>query len=374
MRTISSALDSAQKADSAIPYIKLVFFSKDGTISYDFSSRCIALEHVEALYNESATITLYNNDRAVPNLVSYWVSIGYGYTTGNAVAEPNGDNNVNEYSYSPRLWVRHQHNISAEGILVVSLELTGIWNIIRDTQMTLGDESSSGGIYQKVYNPGGVGTDTIRTIIAAVLDNISRDTDYPIHYVFESAQNDGILDAMVPSDFTINKEPFDYASNILFDLLIMTKSYLIAKQLDNGTRPPTAGTCYAYLTNRYPQDSDEVDLDLYDTKPHWFFELSREDNMIVPNHIIVFCNKNGDVWDDSLIKKESRLTDQINKFMDMPSLHLAPLIKTASECQDQADALMAKASIETRSGRVIAPHHCGLELLDKVTIHDSRGY
>src|SRR4030042_310744 len=102
---------AAQIADSSSPYIRLNFISRDGGTTYNYSGRLVQLEHHEEPYNDYATIDLYNNDLVIGyggskvDLRGYHVFIGYGYTTGNAVAEPNGDGSTHEYSYTSCLWV-----------------------------------------------------------------------------------------------------------------------------------------------------------------------------------------------------------------------------------------------------------------------------
>ncbi len=376
MRTLSADLLTAQQSTSGTPHLKIVFYTWDGAVDYDYSSRCIGLEHREALFKEEASITLYNNDRAVPDLTGYWVSIGYGFYTGNNVVEPDGDNAGNEYSYSPRLWVRHQQDISAEGLLVTVLELEGVWGVIRDTLINLGTGTGyvnidTGKIFNKVYD----GANTVLSIIDEIVDNVSRDSTHPIRVVWLGSQLDGIIATFTPTNFHINREPFEFASDVIYDLLKMTNCYLISKHSDDGTRPPTPATAYAYLEVRYPQGDDDVDLNLYDTQAPYFFEFERRRNVVVPNHMYLFCNKVGDEWNDlTLIMREATLRDQIAKFMDMPAFETAPDISDPTDCANLAAALLAKVPIEGQNGRVVAPHHCGIEVLDRVKVNDSRGY
>lgn len=379
MRTISGALTTQQEASSNTPYLKLKFFNWDGTNSFDYTDRCISLEHRESLFREDAVITLYNSDRVVEDITGMWVSIGYGYITGNNVAEPDGNASTAEYSYAPRLWVRHQQNVSAEGVCISVLELTGVWGVIRDTIITLGTQvnSATGLIYNAIYNEG-VDTYAVWAIIDLIIDNVSRDATHPIGTEWSVPQMDTLIQAVYPQYFNINREPFEFASDVIYDLLRMTACYLIPKHWDTGVRPPVPATTFPYLACRYPLETDTIELDLYDTKAPWFYEFEHRFNVVVPNHMYVYCNKGGDglgdEWLEPVMVGEAELPEQKLKFMEMPGYELAPAVTDQSQCTAIAGALLSKVPIEGQSGRVFAPHHPGIELLDRVKVHDSRGY
>lgn len=119
MRTISGALLAAQQSASRTPYVKMLFTSKDGLTTKDFSTDSVAFgnrvnatcTHHEEPYNEYAIIYLNDRDSAIPDLRGYWTEIGYGIT---------GD-----YSSTSRLWVKHQRHTTMSGELTTVLELEG---------------------------------------------------------------------------------------------------------------------------------------------------------------------------------------------------------------------------------------------------------
>ena len=87
-RSISTELQLAQDNSKRKPYLPLVFTSKDGLTTVDYSyvhvsttNRLLYIEHSEFPYDDSAIIILQNNDLAVPDLKGYWVEIGYGDNT-----------------------------------------------------------------------------------------------------------------------------------------------------------------------------------------------------------------------------------------------------------------------------------------------------
>ena len=200
-RTLSAALQLKQAAIRHTPYTKFVFKSKDESTTYDYSSRELEYEIREAAYQGTGnlvgggTIILRNNDLVVVNLKGYHVEPGYGYRTGNAVAEPNGDNDVNEYSYAQRLWVISQENITLEGEQAIRLTLIDAWTRLAESLWRTGTEP--------YYTDE---TTYTTTVIEDILDTIITGAGFTID---KASPADSIIDTFTP-DFDINVRPYAY--------------------------------------------------------------------------------------------------------------------------------------------------------------------
>jgi len=162
-RSLSDTYLAAQHALSKTPYFKLLF-KRTGEDDVDLSSdngtygnRLIYLDVTEETYNEYGTIIFRNVDRDIPDLRGMWIEIGWGYVTG-AGNEYLGDG-TNEPA-PPRLWVKHQQTISANGKLWELLELEGMWTLLRETLLRVGSPP----LYTASYT-----TDTIYDIIGCLL-------------------------------------------------------------------------------------------------------------------------------------------------------------------------------------------------------------
>ena len=357
VRSVSATFLTAQQAASAIPYVKLVFTSKNGGTTVDLSTdsatygnRITLIDHVEEVYNDYATIILRNYDRAIPtNLKGYWIEIGYGYTTG-AGNEYLGDG-TNEGA-PPRLWVKHQQTVSAGGRLYELLELEGMWAKLRETLIRLGNPP----LYTQSYT-----TSTVFTILGAIIAECEGSgVALALNALVE---DDGIINSLQPQ-FDINAQPFEYASALIYRLLNMTASYL--KPLDD-----------LQFEIKYPQDSDAVNLTYYSDQEPYFYEYMERKNTLVPNHFIVFGNEGADgLWTSIITSATPHGEDQdeIDAYDDVVRLIIAGSLTTQGSVDSRADALLARAKFESLAGRLYAPHDARLELYDKIQIFDSRGF
>ena len=345
MRTLSSAITTKQDAASKIPYVKLLFTSADGGTTRDYSSRLLQLEHHEEAYNDYATLELYDNDAGVADIRGYWVQIGYGFYTGNNVAEPNGDNAGNEYSYTARLWVKHQQRISAEGILVQRLQLEGMWTWLYEQYFTEGSPP----YYTKEYT-----ADTVYAILTIIftMANMSLDA--------LGTENDSIINTYTPQ-FQVNNVPFERLRTVIQRLIRMTKCYLRAE----------AGLEWKVV---YPETSDEADATFYSGQTPFFYEYMESYNVVMPNSIKVVYNFTDEDITTAEVYEGSAGIDQteIDRYTEVPWLEIAGEITSLADAANRAAALLTRALAESMSCRLIIPHHCGLELYDNVEVYDSR--
>lgn len=341
MRSISSTLEAAQDAATNTPYIYLLFTSADGGTTHNYSSdqegrRILAIDHQEEPYNDYASIILRNNDRTIPNLKGYWTEIGYGYVASG-----------NEYSQTSRLWVKHQQDISAQGRIVTLLELEGMWAKAREMPVRLGDPP----YYRD--EEGELAAITPYDAITRVLTEISMT-------LAALAEDDSIMDTYEIPIFYINTQPFEYAGQIMYRLINMTRSYLRSKQS-------------LEFEVKYPQTADSVDITYYsDQAPH-FYEYMERYNVLIPNHIYVFANAGTDGLFSDIIIGEASDAAEIALYDDIIAMVTAGEITTQTDADDRAAAVLARVQAEMLAGRMYAPHDCRVELYDRIAAYDTRG-
>ena len=349
-RSVSGTFLTAQQAASNTPYCKLVFTSKSGGTTVDLSTdssaygnRILLIDHTQESFDDFATIILRNVDRAIPSMKGYWTEIGYGYTTG-AGNEYLGDG-TNEPA-PPRLWIKHQQTISAGGKLWEVLELEGMWAKLREQVIRLGDPP----LYTKSYT-----TDTIYDIIRLILAELGMTLK-------ALGEDDGIISSLQPQ-FDINAQPFEYAASIIYRLLNMTASYM--KPLDD-----------LEWEVKYPQSSDSVDLSFYSYKAPTFFEYVERDNVLIPNHFLVYGNEGDDgLWLNYIASQSPNGVDQseIDAYDEIYRIILAGSLTNQTDVNKRASSLLARAKFEAMGGKMYAPHDARVELYDKLEIQDDRG-
>ena len=348
-RSVSATYLAAQQAANKSPYFKLLFnhkteatvnLSSDGT----YGNRILMIDHYEEPYNDYAHIIFRNADRSIPELKGHWIEIGYGYITS-AGKEYLGDG-TNEPAPA-RLWVKHQQTISAGGKLWELLELEGMWNRLRETIIRMGDPP----LYTTTYE-----TDTIYDIIGHILAEVG---DAPGMTLEALAEDDGIINTFQPA-FEINSMPFEYAAALLYRLLNMTASYL--KPLDDLS-----------WEIKYPQSADAYDITFKSSYAPFFYEYIERRNVLRPNHIYVFGNEGDEGLWESYVTGEALDQDEIDNYEDIIRIVLAGSVTTQADCQNRANALLARAQFEQLAGRMIAPNDSRVELYDRLRIIDSRG-
>lgn len=336
MRGISGTLETALTAASTTPYIYLLFCNPDASITYDYSDRLLQLEHHEEAYDDYATIILRDEDKSIVDLRGYWVQIGYGFVTTAS----------NEYATTPRLWVLQQQHLSIEGVLHVILRLWGMWHILNDITLRLGDPPN----YDKEY------TDlTVYAIMEAVLEAASLSLEsgtFGLNAIGD--QDDGIITAQHFSSFFVNQQPFETAMGVLRRLISMTKCYI---RLQHSL----------VFVIRYPQAEDSADVTYYSDQQYYFTQFLESKNILTPNHILIACDELGEIVGEAIDQ------DEIDKYMEVWAVMRAENIDNTPHADERAAAILTRAKAELNAGRVLIRHDCRLELYDKVGIVDRRG-
>ena len=362
MRTLSAALITAQQNTLAKPYIKL---SINGT---NYWSRLLYIQHVQQPYLGYANIVLENHDRTLDSidLTGYDFGIAYGHTTGNAVAEPNGDGSTNEYSYSPDLWVKEQAITSVEGESVCELYCEDAWTKLRETKVVaVGALDATTGIAN--INDLGDGmipyatytfeTSTIWELMRMVIEDVMGWTLNTL--ATTGTISDGIVDVTVPS-FTIDNTQPPTAAELLYALIGFTKSYLRARY----------GKIWDII---YPQVDDVADRTFYSYQIPYFNEYKEKVKVLIPNSIAVFCNNptNAMPWPDPVIVGTA--SDVHAVYGEVLDLEYAQGITNQTDADNVAGAILTKILAEKDAGKLVMAHDAGVELYDKLDIIDARG-
>lgn len=348
MRTISADLLTAQNLASNTPYIHLIFTSKDGGTARNYSSniagrRIMSLEHNEEPYNDYAIILLRDNDRTIENVVGYWTQIGYGYYTGSNVDPPNGDGSGNEYSESPRLWVKNQQEVSLGGQLYQVLELEGMWARLHETPLLIGSPP----YYEQEYT-----TDTVYSIIGIILNRLSFTLDAL------GDQDDGIINTYTPN-ITINQQPIEASISTIYKLITMTKCYLRAK----------AGIAFKVI---YPIAGDSVKIAYYSYQNPYLIRYSDRDTVTIPNKVYVAANQGSDGKWPNMITASAEDAADLARYPETPVAEIAGEITSQEDANARALAVLTRAAQEAKSGMMTAFHDCQLEMYDKITVTDTR--
>ena len=343
MRTVTGTLETAQTAASRVPYIHLLFTSQDGTTTYDYSgstSRLLKIYHVESPYSGYATVTLNNNDLAVPDLRSYWTEIGYGDVTSGG----------NEYEATPRLKVKKQTTMSSEGTLLTVLYLEDCWGDMEEFNLAYGTAPEFYRLFGRDTTP------------LDIMGEIITDAGFTLN---APAAKDSIIDTFLPY-FEINADNdsgsslvYEDAKAVLYRLIMMTLSYL----------KPMPGKEFDIA---YPQNDDEADLEITTAG---FYEYHKVENELLPNVIVVYCNQDEDGGWTGLVTGRAQDDAAIdrNGGKQVYAYYYAPTIETQVDADARAAAILSRIRAEISSIGVVIPHDCRLELYDNITITDTRG-
>ena len=352
MRTLSTELQAEQEAVSNTPYTRIYVNDTD------YSDRLLYNEHHEEAYRDRATVILRNDDRALDiatvDLTGKFFRIGYGHITGEAVAEPNGNNDTAEYAYAAPLWVKNQWVTSMEGIVVCQLYCTGAWAYLREQRVMA---YGSAPYYNFQFNA----THTIYELIEEVVE-----TAMGWSLAASPTVDDGILNDFKPI-FDVNEMPYENAASVLYRLISMTKCYLRIKA--------NYGYDYPEVEIVYPQEADTANENYYDNQGHYFFEYTEKVNLLIPNSIAVFCNQGEDgTWTtDDIITGTSEDAVEIAKYTEVLQPYMDGTITNQTDADNRAAAILTRIKAEQLAGKLIIPHDSSVELYDKVTVHDARG-
>ena len=347
MRVISAELKTAQESSSRIPYVELVFHSNETPDYVDYGDRCLGGEHHEEPFNGYATILLRNNDNSVQDLRGYWIEIGYGdkLTPGTRPREA---------ETTARLWVISQTDISFPGTKITTLELKDGWEILKKPVLEPYNLEAPFHFHRWTNA-------TVWQIVATLL----LGAGFQLEDLVGTPTFDPAFVEFIP-EFTINEEatiPTSYISykDAILTLLNMTSTYL----------RPKRGKAFEAV---FPKEDDPVDVTYYSYQTPWFKEFDYRRNVVVPNHIFVYCDFTGGVWNPPFLVGIAR-DKVLPAYLDVDSMHsfyIAGDVRTQADADRRAQAILDRIRIQSRGGRLIIPHDCRVELFDMVKVVDTR--
>jgi hypothetical protein len=333
----NTALVNAQWVAKITPYIAMLFTSKSGATTYDFSTdsvafpgRVLGVDHREETFNDYAVIILEDHDRIIPDLLGYWTEIGYGLTTGG----------VNEHAHTARMWVKQQQVAWIRGQYTTILQLEGMWAY-------LGERIALGG--DPPYHRQSYTTKTPWFILNDILTGLG--------FTATLSEDDGIINT-VEINFGINNAPYENALHVTRALLDMTYCYMVAK--------PTLT-----FETAYPAETAAVDVTYYkDTTPQYTtFEETK--GVGIPNKSIIYANWDSEAGTASMITGTAHYAAGTTNYYETYIVGHGYSVASSAEANTRAAIQLYKARSENHSGRVMVRHDIQIELYDKVTIATS---
>lgn len=353
MRTISAELLATQKSNSRTPYVKLEFTSADGNTTVDYSTRRMGQEYHYEAYNEYATILLRNNDAGVADIKGYWIEPVLGFdATGEGGSATEGG------TY-PRMWVKNILDLSLPGTKMRVLELEGQWKQLKERHFFPASQGSGpGGGGPPLHDSWYAESLPIYGIMFAVLGEAEMTLA-----ALESSEDDGYINAVTPF-FKVNEQPYETYQQIIYRLIIRTKSYLRSE----------GGQSLPYFRVIYPQTTDSVDETYYSYQAHWFEEFAYKTQLVIPNHVHVYCDKDEDGnFNEPLMTGHALDQTEIDKYgFDVYRLEQAGDIHSQGYANFVAEAILDRAKLEAHGGRLVIPFDPRVELYDKVKVVDAR--
>lgn len=318
------------------------------TKATNYWTRLLYARQIEQPYLGFANIVLENHDRALDSISLHGcpIRIGYGHYTNLAVVEPNGDNSTHEYSYAPELWVKEQSIISVEGESVCELYCEDAWAKLRETKVV--------GYGTAPYYAWTFSGYTVEALMGMIIEDVMGWT------LNAPATSDGIVDVYKP-EFSINNTQPETAAEILYRLIGMTKSYLRVR--------------YGFIWDIvYPQTGDSASRTLYSNQVPYFKEYQEKVKVLVPNSITVFANNPtlAEPWPEPVMTGTA--SDIHAVYGEIPDFEYVPEIVLQADADNRAVAILTKILAEKDAGRMLIPHDSGMELYDKVSIVDERGF
>lgn len=374
MRSLHADLIAKQGGDIQ-PAILSVFTSQGEGTAYDYSfdptvttNRLEYIEYRQEPFDDYAQFMLRNEDLVVPDLRGYWVDLGIGANTDSGL----------RYGTYPRLWVKRQHTLSGgtkeqRANLKVILELEGVWNILREMSVLIGDAP----FYND--NNGQLTGKTIYGILEYLIETTFSDLT-GLSFTLDALgdQDDTVINSLIlepekdPENPFLNQnapDSFETFADVFERLFAWTGCYLRAKD----------GLAFKVI---YPQSTDAVNETYYSslTDGHVFYENTERQFVKAPGRIKVFSDQSGDGSWDPFIEGEAFSDDYTNEVFTgeyVPIIDIKAdgngVLTSQAVADNLATFILNKHLAETFGGRTIVPHDSRVELYDKILVEDSRG-
>ena len=405
MRTLSDPLKAEQRDANVNPYIQVVLTPPGaGTVitikTSDAIPRIRKIESTEGLWGSTGqtTITLRNSDQyfSGKDLRGYKVEIGWGAITTSE-----------EYSEQAPLWVFNQREDSEPGVLYTILECVDIWWRLAQLKVIGGGTKVSGTIsgaftlLEAVTNGGqGGGTGTASHVIVIgddylILtgttgtfltgDVLTGASSGKTITLTSDGQSGGVGAA---PQFDGTQQIHDIIAALIADIADLDDDTAGADarihdtpeyQADN--LDPILGIIRRLIemTNsalRYGNDED-MHLKYLDPAPgaydyeydsaHSFLVDIRDQRLTIPNKIFII-----DSIPDYTYWAVANDTASQTAIGVITQVFEAPDLASNAEAQNRANAMLVRIQQESVQGRVVAPMNCGQEILDYISITDTR--
>lgn len=399
MRTLTSTLEDKQQEASipALYKVQLTLGVADDTFT---QTRILTVNHFESDMDQHATIVLDNSDKSITaQYKGYKAVISYGMTTSS------GD----EFSACAPLWVLRQQNLSAPGLLTVTLTLIGIPNLMAMDKASVETVLATGN------------TDTLKTLLTAAVNKTVTAYDHTVSYSATFDSEDDLVDSFNPADslqpyIAFNQSRLETLRRLLqfcnvamraegdgkIHFLVPTKrgsdwqastAYTVNDYVRDPTVPDndflfrctTAGTSHTsqpiWPTAAGNTVTDPVGGDLvwtaidfeYEYKldvanEHNLYVLSTNDSLLIPNRVDVSSHPDADESFSGTAEdtESSDITE-----MEKRRFVYARVVSNA-EADSIAAALLENSRRNTSEGSLLAPLNVGQEVHDIVKITDAR--
>ena len=405
MRTLHADLLTAQvsgyPAKGYAPAVRCIFTSKDGGTTYDYSSdptvttnKSLYIQQTEEKYNDPGVILLQNNDRTVPtDLTGYYVDLGWGHNTASGIKWDTGAGAV-----APRMWVMHQSEVSggpknAKKEIYTQFSMAGVWGAVLNTQPVLIQSFPARDIDIHRHDENNWMISLMNKTIYEVLEQLIENALYTqtgMTFTLDAlgSQDDGQISTVIPYPTeledtlrVINADsPFYYQTygDLIISLMELTKCILV----------PRAGMAFRVI---YPQAGDAVNETYYSSEAdgHPFYEVENRRLNMVPNHIVIYGGEDEfptyeghwfdtDHYSGWVSPSETATYD--GPFMpvtakgDTNSELWETGFRSDAECAIRAAELGWQLKDQRLGTRVVIPMDARVELYDRVSVDDSRGY
>lgn len=345
MRTLTTALKTAQQKRSLYPAVKITFSKSGETDVVVEDDKILSINHPEEPYRQSAEVLLDNSTGYFTDLdLKGWQAvISYGLVT----------KEVKEYSDCAPLTVRSQQLNSSPGKLTCELRMNGIPDMLAE------DRASEAYVPKKDkdtgdYDPSSADTDTVKDLLTKIIEATMTCFSHCHAYQVVYDSEDSLIDSYKPRDgFRI----YHNGSRLAALRRLIDFTHCMMRFGSDGKihilKPTTTGSNYDY----------EYSL----ASGHTFFAKAYRKTLVIPNYIVVQSNKDDEPQYSGYAKDQ----DSIDAFREIRQFARTRL-EGDGQGEDIAEAILGKYQLNAEMGAAEVPMNCGAELLDYVKVTDEK--
>jgi len=297
----------------------------------DLSARIVDFVFTEQVYGGLWEIWLDNSDSALASkdYNGYKVDLEIGFSGGIR-------------SQYPTLWVQSQARVSEPGRLLLKLNIVDAWGLLAYINTTSGAQYWNYGVDDSYDDK------TIQQIVTAVIQGA-----LDVTFAIDVDHDDGYFTALKPLIQITNTR------NGIFQLMEMTDSFLRYENDDDF---------------HVRQASQEASVYTFALGDNELWQDAEQSAITMPNRVIYHGldtggnEITGTATDDTSYTRVGVYMDA-NYYADSITNEL---VSDQTLLNNLATATLAKIQGQRALGTLLAPMHCSLELLDKITITDTR--